>query len=196
MLGADALDDPAEDAGSESLQDVAEIGAIVSSLGFGQGLVSGAREGLGQVGGEHLGMEVLADGFGQFAAELFDAQAMLEDFVAFFDAPPFVIELGKLGGGKGDGVGEGGGEDLDPAVGQDHANQAESEGLEVQFGAGGLGLLASPGGDGTLNDALRLAGTGEGFDLGPLGVVDAGQEGDAPLQQPRRTTRSPESRGP
>jgi len=42
LVGADPLDQPAEYAGSESLQDVAEVGAIVSGLGFRQGLVSGA----------------------------------------------------------------------------------------------------------------------------------------------------------
>jgi len=115
-------------------------------------------------------MEVLADGFGQFAAELFDVQAMLQDLVAFFDAPTRVIELGELGGRKGNGVGDEGGEDFDPAVGQNDANQPKRDGLEIKLGAGGFGLLACLSGDGTLDDEIRLSGTGKGFDLGPLGV--------------------------
>lgn len=54
-------------------------------LVFGQGVVGGAGEGFGEVGGEELGVEILADGFGEFAGELFDVEAVFEDFEGFLE---------------------------------------------------------------------------------------------------------------
>lgn len=84
---------------------------------------------MGQVGREHFGMEVLADGFGQFAGELLDHQAVFEQLEGLFDAPAGMIKLGKIAGGKGGGIGEGRGEHFEGAVGQHDLDEAKSDGL-------------------------------------------------------------------
>jgi len=50
-------------------------------------LACGVGQRFGEVSGEHFSIEVLADGFGRFSAELFDEQAVLKDFERFLDTP-------------------------------------------------------------------------------------------------------------
>jgi hypothetical protein len=69
-----------------------------------------AGQGLGEVGGEHLGVEVLADAFGQFAGELFQVQAMFAEFEGLLEGPAGMVEVGEGGGRIGFGVGQRGGE--------------------------------------------------------------------------------------
>ncbi len=87
-----------------------EIGAVALGLVLGQRLVGGAGQRLGEIGGEDLGVEILADAFGQLAGELFQVQAVFEQFERFLDGPASVIEVGEGGGRIGFGVGQRGGE--------------------------------------------------------------------------------------
>ncbi len=75
-----------------------EIGAIALSFILGQRRVGRARQGLSEISGEHLGMEVLANALRQLAGELLQVQAMFQQFERFLDGPAGVIEIGEGGG--------------------------------------------------------------------------------------------------
>ena len=62
LSGSGALDEPAKQPGAEGEEDVGEVGEIAPGLVFGQAFVGAAGEGLGEVGGEDYGVDVLADG--------------------------------------------------------------------------------------------------------------------------------------
>lgn len=56
------------------------------------------------VGVENLGIEIFADGFGEFACELIHEQSLLQEFEGFLNAPPGLVQAGKHVGGKGAGI--------------------------------------------------------------------------------------------
>ena len=74
-------------ASSELFQDIGEVGLIARRLVLWQVFLDGEGEGGGEIGGNNLGVEVLTDGFGEFAGELLDQQAVLQGFEGFFDIP-------------------------------------------------------------------------------------------------------------
>lgn len=182
-LGGYALDEPAEQTRLQGVEDIGQIGVIALGLVFGQGVVGGAGEGFGEVGGEELGVEILADGFGEFAGELFDVEAVFEDFEGLLDVPAGVVETFEVCGGKGLRVEERGREDLDGAGGQDDADQAKGDGVVDQVHTGRLCLSLSGLGELEGHDRFGLAGEQEALDTGPLSPVHPSQERQAALLQ-------------
>ncbi len=73
VLRVAAVEQPFEQPGPQVFQDVGEVWLVSFGLGLRQRPVGGSRHGGGEVGGEDFGVEVLADGFGEFAGELFHA---------------------------------------------------------------------------------------------------------------------------
>lgn len=187
------LDQPAEQAIFEGIEDIGHVGEITSRLLLGQVVVGRGGQGLGEVGGKDLRMEVLTNGFGQLAGELFDHEAVFEELERLLDAPAGVVELGEVLGGEGGGVGEGRGQDLDGAIGQEDFDEAQVYRLTEQFDAGGLGLAAHGGADGAGEDGFGPPRAQQGFPVGPLRAIQAGQPGDTALLE---KSEQPQGRKP
>ena len=141
------MDEPAEQVLAEGVEDVGDVGVVVRGLMFGQGLVSLTGEGLGEISDKDLGVEILTDGFGEFAAELLDIKSMLEEFESLFDVPAGVVEAAELGRRERVRIGQRGRQDLDAAIRQDDLDEPQDEGRITQFQADGPGFAAQLGGD-------------------------------------------------
>ena len=81
------LDQPAEQVLPERVEDVGDVGVVACGLMFRERCIGFAGQRLGEVGGEHLGVKILTDGFREFAAELLEVKPMLQEFECFFDIP-------------------------------------------------------------------------------------------------------------
>ena len=104
VVGVALAEQPPKQAVFEVFQDVGEVGLVTLGFGFRQALVGGGRQSGDEVGGEDLGVEILADGIGELAGELLHEPSLFQEFEGFLDAPPGLVQAGKRVGGKGAGI--------------------------------------------------------------------------------------------
>jgi hypothetical protein len=151
---------------------------------------------MGQVGGEHFGVKVLADGFGRFASVLLDHQALLEAFESFLDRPAGMLQGGKIGGGVKAAVKQGGGGDLFIAVLERHPDEAERDRVGQAIHPGGVGGAPGVAANCPGDDLFAGAAVGESHDFRLLPAINTGHERSALVLQQGEQPHRRESHGP
>lgn len=132
------LSDAEQAPGKNGFECAERIGAIGAGTGADRVLGCAAAEQGAQVVSQDLGGEVLLQGEVVQPRRCLQAQAMLDAFERFLDAPALVVERTELRGRVRLGIEQIGHQDADLAIRGDVANQAHSGGGAGQLKGAGV----------------------------------------------------------
>lgn len=143
-------------AGGDGLGEIDLVIMLSHRKRFCKGIVYGQGEEGDEIFHQDLGMEVLIDGQGGFAGEIFQIDPAFDGLIIFFHGPAEVVQIGEHRQGVCVGIRQGSDQDHGVVRGVD-ADQSELEGLGIQSEA--IGHFHGGGGDRQVDHPLGFTGS-------------------------------------